>query len=42
VELSFVSGRGPDVLFNIEGLKPLVLDEDIVMLNNRRVTGVTM
>jgi arginase len=29
--LSFVSGRGPDILSNIEGLKPLVRDEDIVV-----------
>ena len=35
MELSFVSGRGPDVLSNIEGLKPLVLDEDIVVFGYR-------
>jgi len=35
MELSFVSGRGPDVLSNIEGLKPLVLDKDIVVFGYR-------
>ena len=35
IELSFLSGRGPDVLSNIEGLKPLVLDEDIVVFGYR-------
>ena len=35
MELSFVSGRGPDVLSNIEGLKPLVLDEDIAVFGYR-------
>src|SRR5215467_3784234 len=31
MELAIVSGRGPDVLTNIGGLKPLVRDEDIVL-----------
>ena len=35
MELSFVSGRGPDVLSNIEGLKPLVLDGNIVVFGYR-------
>ncbi|HKO63767.1 MAG TPA: arginase family protein [Candidatus Nitrosocosmicus sp.] len=35
MELSFVSGRGPDILSNIEGLKPLVRDEDIVVFGYR-------
>ena len=35
MELSFVSGRGPDILSNIEGLKPLVLDKDIVVFGYR-------
>jgi arginase len=35
MELSFVSGRGPDILSNIEGLKPLVLDGDIVVFGYR-------
>lgn len=35
MELSFVSGRGPDILSNIEGLKPLVLDNDIVVFGYR-------
>ena len=30
-----MSGRGPDILSNIEGLKPLVLDEDIVVFGYR-------
>ncbi len=35
MELSIVSGRGPDILSNIEGLKPLVLDDDIVVFGYR-------
>jgi arginase len=35
MELSIVSGRGPDILSNIEGLKPLVLDNDIVVFGYR-------
>lgn len=35
MELAIVSGRGPDILSNIEGLKPLVLDDDIVVFGYR-------
>jgi arginase len=35
MELAIVSGRGPDILSNIEGLKPLVLDEHIVVFGYR-------
>lgn len=35
MELSFVSGRGPDILSNIEGLTPLVRDEDIIVFGYR-------
>ena len=35
MELAIVSGRGPDVLTNIGGLKPLVRDEDIVLFGCR-------
>ena len=35
MELSVVSGRGPDILSNIEGLKPLVLDDDTVVFGYR-------
>lgn len=35
MDLAIVSGRGPDVIANIEGLKPLVLDEDIVAFGFR-------
>jgi arginase len=35
MELSVVSGRGPDILSNIEGLKPLVLDDDIIVFGYR-------
>ena len=31
MELALVSGRGPDLLTNIEGQKPLVLDQDVVV-----------
>jgi len=31
MELAIASGRGPDVLANIDGLKPLVKDEDIIL-----------
>jgi hypothetical protein len=33
MDLAIVSGRGPDVLTNIEGLKPLVRDQDVVLLD---------
>lgn len=35
MELAIVSGRGPDILSNIEGLKPLVLEDDIVVFGYR-------
>src|SRR5262245_9710643 len=35
MELAFVTGRGPDILANIEGLKPLVRDADVVVFGFR-------
>ena len=35
MELALVSGRGPDVLADLDGLKPLVQDEDIVAFGYR-------
>jgi arginase len=35
MDLAIVSGRGPDILTNIEGLKPLVLDQDVVVFGFR-------
>jgi arginase len=35
MDLAIVSGRGPNVLTNIDGLKPLVRDQDIVVLGYR-------
>ena len=35
MDLAIVSGRGPDILANIDGLKPLVLDQDIVVFGYR-------
>jgi len=35
MDLAIVSGRGPDMLTNIDGLKPLVRDEDIVVFGYR-------
>lgn len=35
MDLAIVSGRGPDVLTNIDGLKPLVRDQDIVVFGYR-------
>ena len=35
MELAFVTGRGPDIVTNLEGLKPLVRDEDVVVLGRR-------
>lgn len=35
MDLAIVSGRGPDILANIDGLKQLVRDEDIVLFGNR-------
>jgi arginase len=35
MDLAIVSGRGPEILTNIDGLKPLVRDEDIVLFGYR-------
>ena len=35
MDLAIVSGRGPDTLTNIDGLKPYVRDEDIVLFGYR-------
>jgi arginase len=35
MELAIVSGRGPEVLTDLDGLKPLVQDEDIVAFGYR-------
>lgn len=35
MDLAIVSGRGPNVLSNIDGLKPLVRDEDIIVFGYR-------
>ena len=35
MELAIISGRGPDILTNIDGLKPLVKDENIVTFGCR-------
>jgi arginase len=35
MDLAIVSGRGPDILTNIDGLKPYVRDEDIVLFGYR-------
>ena len=35
MDLAIVSGRGPDILTNIDGLKPLVRDEDIILFGYR-------
>ena len=35
MDLAIVSGRGPNILTNIDGLKPLVKDEDIVVFGYR-------
>jgi arginase len=35
MDLAIVSGRGPDILTNIDGLRPLVRDEDIVLFGYR-------
>jgi arginase len=35
MDLAIVSGRGPDILTNINGLKPYVRDEDIVLFGYR-------
>lgn len=35
MDLAIVSGRGPDLLTNVDGLKPLMRDEDIVLFGYR-------
>lgn len=35
MDLAIVSGRGPDILTNINGLKPLVQDRNIVLFGSR-------
>jgi arginase len=35
MDLAIVSGRGPDILTNLDGLKPLVTDEDVVAFGYR-------
>ena len=35
MDLAIVSGRGPDILANVDGLKPLILDQDIVVFGYR-------
>ena len=35
MDLRIVSGYGPDILSNLNGLKPLVLEQDIVVLGYR-------
>lgn len=35
MDLAIVSGRGPDILTNIEGLKPLIPDHDIILFGYR-------
>ncbi len=35
MDLAIVTGRGPDILTNIDGLKPLVRDEDVVVFGYR-------
>jgi arginase len=35
IDLAIVSRRGPDILTDIEGLKPLVLDQDVVVFGYR-------
>ena len=35
MDLAIAYGRGPDVLTNIDGLKPLVRDEDIILFGYR-------
>jgi arginase len=35
MELAFITGRGPDLLTNMDGLRPLVRDEDVVVFGYR-------
>lgn len=38
MELAIVSGHGPDILTNIEDLRPLVMEQDIVVFGYRDAT----
>jgi arginase len=38
MDLALVTGRGPDVLTNLDGLKPLVRDSDVVVFGYRDLT----
>ena len=38
MDLAIVSGHGPDILTNIEDLKPLVMEQDIVVFGYRDAT----
>ncbi len=42
MDLAIVSGRGPDLLTNIDGLRPLVRDEDIILFGYRDRIESTM
>jgi arginase len=35
MDIAIVTGRGPDILTNIDGLKSLVRDEDVVLFGYR-------
>jgi arginase len=35
MDLAIVSGRGPDILTDIDGLKPLVQEEDVILFGHR-------
>jgi arginase len=35
MELAFVTGRGPEIVTNLEGLRPLMRDEDVVVFGFR-------
>ena len=35
MDLALATGRGPDLVTNLEGLKPLFRDEDVVVLGRR-------
>lgn len=34
-DLALVTGRGPDIIANLDGLRPLVRDEDVALLGSR-------
>ena len=35
MDLAIVSGHGPDILSNLEGLKPLVMERDVAVFGYR-------